>query len=465
MIDKAREVALKALYKIDKEQAYSNIALDELIKENKKILNEKDIGLISEIVYGTTTWKLTIDKIIKKYSNIKIKKISFWILNILRMGIYQIIFLEKIPKSAAVNESVNLAKRYGHKSSSNFVNAILRKVSKVDYEEMFLIKEDIERISLTTSMPKWIIEELLKNKTIKEVEEICKNCNLKPDMSIRVNNLKTTKEELIEKLKERNIQYEEGNIQDFLFLKKAKNIENLDIFKQGLFTIQDEAAGLIAKTVNALPGENILDACSAPGGKTTYMAEIMKNEGRILACDIHAHRIKLVEETANRLGIKIIKTKIEDTSKFNSGYVEKFDKILLDVPCLGIGVIKRKPDIKWSRKFEDIEQITNIQKDILENCSKYLKKGGELVYSTCSILKEENEDIINEFLKENSNFEIIDIKVDSETKPNIFPKSEYGEKNVKEVNFYQKYYTENKQIQVYPNEKSDGFFICKIIKK
>ena len=162
MIDKTRELALKILYKIDKEKSYSNIVLNELINQNKKELTNKDIGLISEIVYGTTTWRLTLDEIIKKYSKIKLKKISTWILNILRMGIYQIVFLDKIPKSAAVNESVNLAKRYGHKSSSNFVNAILRKVTAKDYEDFYEIKDDIQRISITNSMPIWIIEELEK---------------------------------------------------------------------------------------------------------------------------------------------------------------------------------------------------------------------------------------------------------------------------------------------------------------
>ena len=173
MVDKAREVALKCLYKIDKEDAYSNIVLDEMLNENRRRLDERDIGLISEIVYGVVTWRLTLDEIIRKYSNIRLKKISTWILNILRMGVYQIIFLDKIPKSAAVNESVNLAKRYGHKSSSNFVNAILRKVEKTDYEELFNIDNDVERISKTTSMPVWIIEELLKEKKIEEVQEIC----------------------------------------------------------------------------------------------------------------------------------------------------------------------------------------------------------------------------------------------------------------------------------------------------
>ena len=444
MIDKSREVALKALYKIDKEKAYSNIALDEQLKENRNILNEKDIGLISEIVYGTITWKLTIDEIIKKYSNIKIKKISFWILNILRMGIYQIIFLDKIPKSAAVNESVNLAKKYGHKSSSNFVNAILRKIDRKDYEELFLIKNDIERISKTTSMPEWIVEDLLNEMTIEKVEKICECSNLKPTLTIRVNTLKTTKEELLDKFKERNIQYEDAILKDFIILKKAKNIENLDIFKQGLFTIQDEAAGLAAGTLGVTPNDRVLDACSAPGGKTTYLAEFMKNQGEILAWDIHEHRTKLVDETANRLGISIIKTEVKDASAFYPEYIEKFDKILLDVPCLGIGVLKRKPDIKWSKNREDVDEITLLQRDILETCSKYLKTGGFLVYSTCSILKQENSDVIKWFLNKNPNFEIEAINIED---------------------FYKQYYQNNGYMQVYQNEKSDGFFIFILTKR
>lgn len=212
MIDKAREMALKILYKIDKEKAYSNIALDEMLNQNRKDLTQKDIGLISEIVYGVTTWKLTLDEIIKKYSNIKLKKISPWILNVLRMSIYQIIFLDKIPKSAAVNEGVTLSKRYGHKSSSGFTNAILRKVTKEDYQELGKIKDNIERISKTTSMPEWIIQELLKDGlTIEKVEEICKSSNIRPKLSIRVNTLKTTKQQLQERLEQKGIEVEERN--------------------------------------------------------------------------------------------------------------------------------------------------------------------------------------------------------------------------------------------------------------
>ena len=432
MIDKAREIALKTLYKIDKEQAYSNIVLNDEIKQNRNKINDKDIGLISEIVYGVTTWKLTIDEIIKKYSKIRLKKISPWILNILRMGTYQIIFLDKIPKSAAVNESVNLAKRYGHASSSNFTNAILRKIEKEDYEEFFQIKDDVERISKTTSMPVWIIEELMKNNTIEEVEEICKNLNLRPEIIIRINKLKTTKEEIMRKLEDANIEYREiPDMEDFLVLNKIKNIENSSLFKEGLFTVQDASAGLTAIVLNPQEDENVLDACSAPGGKTTYIAELMHNKGKIEAWDIHEHRTKLVEKNAERLGIKIINTDVKNSAEYEEKYKEKFDRILLDVPCMGIGVIKRKPDIKWQRKKEDIEEISQLQSKILETCSKYLKRGGYLVYSTCSILKGENEDIVNDFIKNNSDFEIV--------KSGLF--------NIK------------------PDKEKDGFFICKLHEK
>ena len=440
MIDKVREVALKILYKIDKDEAYSNIALDEEIKANRNKLNEKDIGFISQIVYGVTTWKLTLDVIIKKYSKIKIKKISPWILNILRMGIYQIIFLDKIPKSAAVDESVNLSKRYGHKSSSGFVNAILRKVDIKDYEELFDIENKLERISKTQSMPIWIVEELLKNNTNNEVEEICKNLNLKPQLSIRVNKLKINKDELKDKLEGKNIECKEGILKDFLIIKNAKNIENMEEFKQGLFTVQDESAGLTAIILEPKENERILDACSAPGGKTTYISELMNNTGEIEAWDIYEHRIKLIEENCKRLGVKNVKTQIQDATKKVEN--KKFDKILLDVPCLGIGVIKRKPDIKWQRKVEDIKTIRKIQYEILDNCSKYLKENGVLVYSTCSILKEENEDIIKEFIEKNANFKIEKI-------------SKIEGMSQKENEDY---------LRIIPNEEQDGFFICKLRK-
>ncbi len=446
MIDKAREIALKVLYKIDKDEAYSNIILNEMINKNSDMLSKKDIGLISEIVYGVTTWRFTIDEIIKKHSKIRIKKISPWILNILREAIYQIIFLDKIPKSAAVNEGVNLAKKYGNKGSIGFTNAILRNIDEKDYKDLFNEKDELNRISKTMSMPKWIIEELKEDGLDNnKILDICKNSNIRPNISIRVNNLKTNKNELKDILNKEGIDVKEGILSDFLVLEKARGIENLKSFKEGLFTVQDEVAGLTALVLNPKEGENILDACSSPGGKTTYLAEIMKNKGYIEAWDIHEHRVELVKQNSKRLGIAIINEKVEDASIYNENYKNKFDKILLDVPCLGIGVLKRKPDIKWQKKKEEIDTISKTQFNILDTCSKYLKDEGELVYSTCSIFKSENRNLIEKFLNSNSEFELETLN--------------FNEK------FFLNYLSEGKYLEVYQNEKTDGFFICKLAKK
>lgn len=445
MVDKTREIALKVLYKIEEEKAYSNIILNKYISDNKSILDQKDIGLLSEIVYGVTTWKLTLDYIIQKYSKIKLKKISPWIINILRMGIYQIIFLDKIPKSAAVNESVTLAKRYGHKASSSFVNAILRKIEKKDYLEIQNIEDIQERISKTTSMPIWIVKQLLKERNnIDEVKMICESLLERPKLTVRRNSLKTTKIEFEKLLVKNQIIYENIKLKneeneefpsDFYILEKVRDIENMELFKNGYLTVQDFSAGLSAFYLKPKKGENVLDACSAPGGKTTYLAEIMENVGEIEAWDIHKQRTNLVEENARRLGISIITTKQKDATIFYEEYVDKFDKILLDVPCMGIGVIKRKPDIKWQKTEVDVEIITKIQSEILDNCSKYVKKGGTIIYSTCSILKEENQNIIMKFLKNNKDFSI--------------------QKIIKNKEF----------LDILPDEKQDGFFIAKLQKK
>lgn len=443
-MDYPRKLALEALYKIDNEEAYSNIVLDELLNKNRNALSNKDINFISELLYGVTTWKLTLDTIIQKYSKIKIKKISPWVINILRMGAYQIVFLDKVPKSAAVNESVNLCKKYGVKSVG-FVNAILRKIEKKDYLELFEIKDEIEKISKTNSMPQWIVKELAKEFDTEKVNEICENSNLKPKITIRVNNLKTTKSELIKKLQSKKIEVEEGSLEDFLYLKNVKNITKLEEYKQGLFTMQDESAGLTALVLNPKEGENILDCCSAPGGKTTYIAEIMNNNGNIIAWDLHKKRLEKVKENSKRLGINIIKTEVNDATILKEEYIEKFDKILIDAPCLGLGVIKRKPDIKWQRKFEDIIEISKIQEKILNICSKYLKKGGILVYSTCSIIQAENDIIIQNFINDS-----------------IFDLEEINNINISKIENK----IERKGVKkLYPNEKMDGFFIAKLIKK
>lgn len=431
-IDKARNLALKILYDINEKKAYSNIVLDKYINKNRNELSNLDIGFISELVYGVITWKLTLEYIVQKYSKIKIKKMSEWVKNILMLGSYQIIFLDKVPKSAAVNESVNLCKKYNYKSA-NFVNAILRKIEKSDYQNIDDIKEINKRISLKTSMPEWFVDKLINEYGAKEALEICNDLNLRPNNTVRINRLKGN--------------LEIGNqaiLDDFRTITGTKNIVKMPEYINGNISIQDESAGLSSFILNPKEGETVLDACSAPGGKTTYLAEIMNNTGSIIAWDIYEERLKQVDENAKRLGINIIKTEVKDASIYDKAYDKKFNKILLDVPCLGLGVIRRKPDIKWNRNEENIDEITKIQYQILKTCSKYLKDDGILVYSTCSILKEENINIIEKFLEEEE-FEIVDI-------------SDKVKKDFKYVN-------EKNTIELFPNEKHDGFYIACLKRK
>lgn len=430
-IDFARNIALKSLYEINTKQAYSNIVLDKFINENREKLSNLDINFISELVYGVVTWKLTLEYIIQKYSKTKIKKMSDWVKNILYLGSYQIIFLDKVPKSAAVNESVNLCKKYNFKSVG-LVNAILRKIEKSDYKEISNITNSITRISLKYSMPEWIVKKFCDEYGEEETANICQNLNLRPNISVRINRLKG-KMELGEK----------GILEDFRTITGTKNITKTKEYIEGNITIQDEAAGLSSFVLAPKEGEMVLDACSAPGGKTTYLAELMHNKGKIVAWDIYEERLKQVEQNAKRLGIDIIQTEVHDATKLKEEYVEKFDKILLDVPCLGLGVIRRKPDIKWNRQEEDIKEISDIQFNILKTCSKYLKKNGTLVYSTCSMLKEENDAIIEKFIKEEK-FETVNIE---EQIPNEFSKI-----------------TTNNMVQFLPSQNHDGFFITMLKK-
>ena len=426
-VDLAREIALKILFEIEEKKAYSNIVLDEYLDKNREKLSNRDINFVSELVYGITTWKLTIDVIIQKYSKINLKKISPWVINILRLGIYQTIFLDKIPKSAAVNESVNLTKKYAYKSTG-FVNAILRKVEKIDYEELSTISNEQERISKQYSLPLWIVNKFVEQYGIEKAENIAKYSNERPKLTIRVNTLKITEERLECELQKREIEYEKSNIKNFIYLNNIKNLSKLDLFENGYFTVQDEGAGKIVILLEPKSGETILDACGAPGGKTTYIAELMQNNGEIFAWDIHEHRVKLINENAKRLGANIIKLEVNDASKYNEKYYEKFDKILLDVPCMGLGVMKRKPDIKWQRREEEIEEIAQLQLKILLNCSKYLKENGILVYSTCSLLKEENENVIKQFIE------------------------------IEKYNIL-------KQENIMVTQNSDGFFVCRMQKR
>lgn len=420
----ARESALLALYEIEYSGAYSNIALKNILKNSE--LDQRDKAFTTALVYGVLSKKLYLDYIISEFSTLKLNKISKYILLILRMGIYQIKFMDKVPESAAVNESVRLAKRYGHKASSGFVNGILRTVTK---EEMTEPKD----LYIVESFAKENAERLYKDYG-KRASAIMSALNNEPKMTLRVNTLKTTKDKLKKLLKAEDVPYSNKA----LYLKNTDLSESPE-YKMGYFTVQDISPMIACDVLAPRKSETVLDMCASPGGKTTYMAEIMENEGKILAFDIHPHRTELIRHNKIRLGIDIIQEQTQDATVLNERLIETADKVLLDVPCSGIGIAKRKPELKYKTEFDGLSEI---QYRILENSAKYLKKGGELVYSTCTLYKEENEQVVEKFLKENKGYSLVSFK---ELLPEGFFEDKAG------------------MMTVLPDKiDADGFFVAKI---
>ena len=416
-----REAALLALYEIEYGGAYSNMAVKDALK---KLDDNRDKGLVTQLVYGVVRRKLTLDYIISKYSKVKIKKLSKYVLLILRMGVYQLYFTDKIPESAAVNESVKLAKKFCGKSSG-FVNGILHSVIR-GKDTLEYPKDKMENLSVKYSFPEEMVELLWDTGFC---EELLQSLNCEPETTVRVNILK--KEELETPMEISPI-YEGARI-----LKGTDVAENPD-YKKGRIIPQDIGAMMASLALSPKSGDTVIDMCAAPGGKTTHLAELMGNKGKVYAFDIHPHKIEIIKKNAERMGISIIDARLGDGCQLQEAFLEKADKVLCDVPCSGLGIIRRKPDIKWNK--DDIEELPQIQYKILKNASKYLKLGGELVYSTCTILKRENEDVVMRFLEENENFGLSEIKLSG------------------------KLQRENKgYITLYPNiDGTDGFFISKI---
>lgn len=388
----ARETALLILYKTEYEGAYPNLELKSAIPEE---MEQRDRAFVTSLVYGVINKKLTLDYIIEQYSKIKLKKLSKYIHQILRMGLYQMFFMDKIPQSAAVNESVKLARRYGHGASAGFVNGLLRSASK---GEIKYPTDKIQYLSVKYSFPVWICEKWISDFGYEFTQKLMSAFDNEPELNLRPNTLKITADELAQRLQEYDAQKKDNSV-----VCKGLNIGNDKLYKNGFYTVQDRAAMAAVEELNPHKGETVIDICAAPGGKTTYMAELMKNQGRILAFDIYEHKIKLIQENAQRLGISIIEAKIADATKCDDSLIASADKILCDVPCSGWGILRRKPDIKWNRTEED--DFSAVQMCILKNAAQYLKNEGQILYSTCTVNKAENEGIINAFLEENKSFE------------------------------------------------------------
>lgn len=444
MEDKARYVAVKTLYNIEVDGSYSNIKLNEYFK--KYNLEAIDRAFASEILYGTIRWKLRIDYLIQKFSKLKISKMSPWVLCCIRTAVYQIYFMDRVPEFAAVNQAVEITKKNERKASS-FVNGILRNILRnKDEFNKINIKDEIERISVEYSHPAWFVKMMVKEHGLDFTLELMKKNNTPSEFTIRLNTIKCSKDELKAVFLDKDVEVFDGLFDESMILKGYSMIERSEEFKNGFFTIQDESSMLCAKVLDPKPGQKILDMCSAPGGKATHMAELMGNHGEITSIDIYEHKIDLIKKNAKRLGIDIIKTKLMDSTMYFEEFNEYADKVLVDAPCSGLGLIRKKPEIRWNLGYDDIIKLNKIQYSILKNASKYVKKGGNLVYSTCTITREENENIVESFIKENNNFSMEDI---SKFLPSSF-KSDTSK---------------NGFIKLFPNlHGTDGFFIAKFVR-
>lgn len=397
-----RETAVEILEAIDKNQAYSNLLLNNTIKKNQ--IPKVDIGLLTELTYGTMQRKMTLDYYLEPFLK-NSKKIEGWVINLLRITLYQMVYLDKIPDRAAIFEAVEIAKKRGHKGISGMVNGVLRNLQRTGLRNLNEIKDDIERIVIETSHPKWLVARWVDQFGIEKTKEMCEHNLTAPLQTARVNFTKISRDECIAKLEEEGFQVEKSTIIPEAIKCLRGNLANSNAFKEGLFTIQDESSMLVAYALDIHRDEQILDACAAPGGKSTHMAEKLAQTGSVISLDLHEHKVKLIAENAKRLGLENLKVKALDSRKVQEQFSpESFDKILLDAPCSGLGVMRRKPDMKYTKKEADLLRLQEIQLSLLNSVAPLLKKNGILVYSTCTVDKEENQLVVEKFLQEHSEF-------------------------------------------------------------
>lgn len=441
----AREIALKTLYRVNEEGAFLNAALDKSLESSG--LKPVDKAFVSELVHGVVRWKLTLDYIIEKFSRMRMDKISPWILNILRLGIYQVIYIEKVPVFAACDESVKLARRYGHAGSGGFVNGILRNVVRskdnIDYPDKTV--DEVRHLSVKHSFPEWMVKRWLGRYGFEFTSGLLRASNEPADASVLVNVLKISKESLKKRLSREGISHRDGRyVKDALILEDAGSVSGIREFNEGWFQVQDESSMLVGYILAPEENEFVIDVCAAPGGKAVHIAQLMKNRGLVAARDIREQKVKLIRESADRLGIDIIRTEVRDALVPDEGLYGRADRVLVDAPCTGLGVIRKKPDIKWRRTEEQVEELSGLQRKMLDVCGRYVKKGGTLVYSTCTTEPEENTEVLNAFLAGNPGFSPVDFS-------DLLPAGIWKETAASGF------------IQLYPHiDGVDGFFIARL---
>ena len=443
-MDKAREAAVKIMHEVHANGAYANVALVQVMRQAG--LSDMDRRFVTELVYGAVKAGETLDWILRRYVNRPLSKIPPMVRDILRLGLYQIFYMDKVPASAACNESVELTKRYGHAGTVKFVNAVLRTAVREPEKAAFPEGKGkaTEQLALRSQHPQWLVKRWIKEFGYEEAEQLCAFDNEQAVLSLRTNTLRMTREQLMDVLVEEGAAVKPSLwAPEGVLCVQHGALDAMSSLQAGLFQVQDESSMQVAYVVDPQPGEFIIDACSAPGGKATHMAALMQNQGRILAGDVYAHKLQRIAENAERLGISIIETKLLDAREIGGLYTMQADRVLVDAPCSGLGVLRRKPDARWNKTAQLLQELPKLQLEILRSAAEAVKPGGVLVYSTCTIVKEENDAVVEAFLAENPAFVL-------EPTGDFLPQMKRQEKLV----------------QLYPQrDGTDGFFIARMRRK
>lgn len=404
----AREIALIILNEVYEKKAYANIALARALQ--KYPVSELDRRFITELVYGTVKAGDTLLWILKRFAQKPLHKIEPAVLNILRLGIYQIAFMDKIPASAACNESVNLAKKYANPGAAKFVNGILRSIVRRPEKAALPSGNKAAEIAVREQHPLWLVKKFIHTFGSEAALSLCRFDNTEPPLVLRTNTLKITRDELIAKLTRLGCTCRPSRLTpEGIICTEHPALAKLTPLSDGLAQVQDESSMLVAHVLGAKPGETVIDSCAAPGGKTTHIAALMNNDGRIIAGDIYEHKLQLISDNAARLGINIIEPKLIDAQNIGDTYPNMADRVLVDAPCSGLGVLRRKADSRWNKAPQLLTELPPLQLSILNSAARALKPGGTLVYSTCTIVPEENDAVVKSFLAAHPDFRLDDI--------------------------------------------------------
>lgn len=397
-----RGTAVKILNRVERTDSYLDKVLDIELKSPDLV--DLDKGLLTEIVHGVLRWQNRLDWVLNGFSHGNFAKSEINVKNTLRVSLYQILFLDRVPHSAAVNEGVEFIKRIRGEKPAGLVNAVLRNIIRnIEGIRYPLAEEDpVQHLAVYYSHPHWVVRRWLARFGFEETKKLLIAGNERPPLSLRINKLKTEPGLFLRQLEQQGIVYTgSSHIDYFVKVKALARIGQMELFRNGMFTIQDESAALPCLLLAPKPGDRVIDMCAAPGGKTTNLAELMKNEGEVIAVDKYEAKLNLIKTSCERLGLRNVRLQAADASTLASDVA---DRVLLDAPCSGLGVLSKKPDIKWKRDVADLIRLTRQQTELLENAARLLKPGGTLVYSTCTTEPEENQGIIQAFLARHPEF-------------------------------------------------------------